>query len=72
MIITGGGTDYGSGPHDVIFPAGMTRVPINVSLTDDNMLEGNEHFILTIHPSSHVIVDYPGQAIVNILDQSGK
>ena len=75
IFITGGGIDYGSGPHNVIFPAGVTSVPINISLTNDNILEGNEHFILTISPSllpSGVFVGFPDQARIYIVDKSGK
>ena len=75
MFIIGGGIDYGSGPHNVIFLAGMTSVPINISLTNDNILEDSEHFILTISPyvlSSGVVLGYPAQARINIMDKSGK
>lgn len=75
MFITGGGIDYGSVPHNVMFPAGVTSVPINVSLTNDSIVEGSEHFILTIIPyllPGGVVIGYPGQARINIMDKSGK
>ena len=34
------------------FPAGLTSVLINVTIHNDNILEGNENFILTIKNSS--------------------
>ena len=44
--------DYDSGPYTVTFPAGKTTVIFNIPINDDNILEGNEKFILTIHASS--------------------
>ena len=67
--------DYGSGPYTVTFPAGVTSVPFNVSITDDIIYEGNEDFILTIDPSSlptDVSVGSPGQATVTIVDDDRK
>ncbi len=49
----------------------MTRVPFDIPIYDDNILEGNESFILTISPSSlptGVTVGDPGQATVTIVD----
>ena len=34
------------------FPAGVTSVSLNVTIHNDNILEGNETFILTIANSS--------------------
>ena len=44
--------DYDSGPYTVTFPAGKTTVIFNIPINDDNILEGNENFILTINTSS--------------------
>ena len=46
--VTGGGVDYYSGPYNVIIPAGVTSVPFGVPITDDNILEDDETFTLTI------------------------
>ena len=46
--VTGGGVDYGSGPYIVTFPAGVTSVPFYVPVNNDNILEDDEDFILTI------------------------
>ena len=73
--VTGGGVDYVSGPYTVTFPAGQTRATFNVPITDDNISEGNENFILTINSSSlptGVTVGDPGQATVTIVDDDGK
>ena len=52
----------------------MTSVPFDIPITDDSIQEGIENFTLTIDPSlpSGVSVGDPGEAIVNILDISGK
>ena len=67
--------DYHSGPYNVTFPAGVTSVPFSVIINDDNILEGNEKFTLTINPStlpSGVTVSDPSQATVNILNDDSK
>ena len=72
---TGGGVDYGSGPYEVTFTAGTTEASLNVSLTDDNIFERNEHFMITIDPSSlpnNVTVGDPSEATVTIVDNDGK
>ena len=46
--VTGGGVDYDSGPYNVTFPAGVTSVPFDVGVNNDNIYEGNEDFNLTI------------------------
>ena len=67
--------DYGSGPYTVTFPAGVTIVPFNIPINDDNIFEGNEDFMLTIDPSSLPTggtVGNPGQATVTIVDNDRK
>ena len=66
--------DYTSGPYSVTFPAGAMSVPFSVSINDDNILEDNENFILTINPSlpTGVMVGNPGQATVTIVDNDCK
>ena len=51
----------------------MTRAPFNVAIKEDNILEGNESFILTINPSlpNKVNVTNPDQATVTIVDNDG-
>ena len=53
----------------------MTRVPFNVSITTDSILEGNETFYLLINASTlprEVSVEDPGQTTVIIVDDDGK
>ena len=67
--------DYSSGPYTVIFAAGVTMVAFDVPVNDDNILEGNENFMLTINSSSlpsNVTVGDPGEATVTIVDNDRK
>ena len=75
--ITGNGDVYGSGSESfiVVFPAGVTNVSFDIPISDDNILEDNENFVLTIDPSSlptNVTIGDPGQATVTIVDDDCK
>ena len=75
LLLIGRNDDYNSGPYNVTFLAGVTRVPFSVSITDDNVLEDNENFLLSIDFSvlpNNVTVDNISQATVTILDNDGK
>ena len=67
--------DYDSRPYNVTFPAGQTTATFDVPINDDNILEGNENFMLTINSSS-LLTDVtrgdPGQATVTIMDNDRK
>jgi len=59
----------------VTFPSGVTSVPFDVPITDDNILEGNEDFTLTIDSSllpDGVTRGNPGSATVTIVDNDRK
>ena len=63
--------DYDSGPYTVTFPVGVTMVAFDVPINDDDILEGNENFMLTIDETSlptGVTRGDPGQATVTIVD----
>ena len=69
--------DYVSGPYTVTFSAGMTSVPFNIPINNDNVFEGDENFMLTIDPNSlpndvSVTVGSPDQATVTIVDNDRK
>ena len=66
--------DYTSGPYSVRFPAGVMSVPFSISIKDDNILEDNENFTLTINSSlpTGVMVGNAGQATVTIVDNNCK
>ena len=75
MQFIGQGNDYTSGPYSVQFDAGEDRASFNVSINNDNILEGNEVFNLTVDASSlpgSVTVGDHGQATVTIVDDDGK
>ena len=51
LFATGGG-DYTAGPYNVTFPAGQITVSAEITINDDNILEGNETFTIEIDLSS--------------------
>ena len=58
-----------------MFPAGITSAYFIVSIINDNLLEGNETFTLTLDPlllPSDVIIGNPAEAIVTIVDGTGE
>ena len=70
----GGGVDYGSGLYSIMFPPGVTSVPFDVSIINDNIVEGNKSFDLSINPSSlpsDVTVGSPDRVRVLIVDDDG-
>ena len=69
------GNDYTSGPYNVMFPAGSTSVLFDVNITNDDIVESNETFSVSIIPSSvsdQVIMGNPRQSAVTIVDNDGK
>ena len=67
--------DYTSGPYTVTIPAGQTTATFNVPINGDDVLEGDEEFMLTIISSSlptGVTHGTPCQATVTIMDNDGK
>ena len=69
------GGDYVSGPYAVTFPAGVTSMQFNVSVSGDDTLEHNETFQLTIDSSSLPVsasTADPAQATVVIINDDCK
>ena len=67
--------DYTSGPYTVTFPAGQTTATFDVPINDDDILEGDEQFVLTIDETSlptGVTHGTPCEATVTIVDDDGK
>ena len=65
------GTDYDIGPHSVTFLAGRTRESLVITIKKDNIVEGNETFILSIDQSSlpdNVTIGNHSQTTVTISD----
>ena len=48
------GSDFGSGPFIVSFSAGSTTSRVNVPITDDQLLEGDETFAAQLQIPSNV------------------
>ena len=70
-----GGLDYDSGPYAITFTAGVTSIPFDVPINDDNILEQNEEFTLTILQDilpDGVTRGSADQTIVTIVDDDGK
>ena len=69
-----GGNDYVSGPYTVEIPVGQTHLELDVSIVDDNIVEGNEYFILVITPGSlpnKVNPVNPDRTNITIVDNDG-
>ena len=72
---SGANADYGSGPYNALIPAGSISVPLEIKIKNDDILEADETFNLTINVSSlpgciNYVVPY--QATVTIVDDDGK
>jgi hypothetical protein len=67
---TAGTTDYAALTGTVIIPAGLNNAAVNVNVTDDNIIEGNETVIATITGATGTAFTYTagGQATVTIAD----
>ena len=65
----------GSGPFYVTFPAEENQVKFDISITNDDVVENNESFTLSINPSSlplGVTVGDPSQTTVTIIDDDSE
>ena len=73
-IAVGGGTDYKFTPNNITFTTGVTRVPFNVTIIDDDVFEYDEIFYLNVTTDSlpnGVSIGYPNQTAVTIEDDEG-
>ena len=67
--------DYDSGPYTVIFPTGQTTATFDVPINDDDILEIDENFMLTIDETSlptGVTSGTPSTTTVTIMDDDRK
>ena len=72
--VIGGGVDYDSGTFSIMISAGQTTASLNIGINDDNILEDNEQFKLSIRESSltgRVMVGNPDETTVIIVDNDG-
>lgn len=70
----GEGVDYTPESYDIMLLNGMTRAAFNISIINDDILERNENFTLTIDQStlpSSVTIGDASQATVIIEDDDG-
>lgn len=70
----GEGVDYTPESYDIMLLNGMTRAAFNISIINDDILERNETFTLTIDQStlpSSVTIGDTSQATVIIEDDDG-
>lgn len=68
--LTGRCNNFQSGPFEVIFPNGTTRVNFSVNITDDDVYEVNESFNLVIVTNLPTLVNlgHPNKAAITIVD----
>ena len=52
-------------------PAGMTKASFDITINNDNIVEGNEDFTLIIITSSSLLVGDTNKATVTIVDDEG-
>ena len=74
-ILYVGGEDYIFRDRDIKFYPGVTKKMFNILIIDDNLVEDNETFILSIDPKSlraGVISRYPSEIVVTIVDNDGE
>ena len=67
--------DYTYGPYTVTISAGQTTATFNIPINNDDTLEGNENFMLTIDKVSlppDVTCGNPGEVEVTIVDDDCK
>ena len=75
IYVTGRGVDYDSGIYTVTFPAGLTSIPFDISINDDNILEDDEDFTVSIISNTlpdRVTRGSTGRASVIIVDNDGE
>ena len=70
-----GGVDYDSGPYTVTFTADMTMASFNIPINEDDIMENDEDFTLTIRNGTlpnRVTRLSPGQSTVTIVDDDSE
>ena len=64
--------DFASGPYVVVLSAGATSALLNIAINDDDIVEDNEFFILSINAFSQPISVTTNQTTVTIVDDDNK
>ena len=55
-----------------MFPAGSTSASLNISITNDDIVEMNETFSLTITPPNDIMAIDPDHAVLTIVDDDSE
>lgn len=72
-LISSGGVDYDPGQYFITIPAGMANASFNISISPDNLLEGNEAFLLIIDKTSvTTVLILDNSSLVVIIDDDRK
>ena len=69
-----GGLDYNYSAY-ITISADVISVQFTISIINDDLMEGNEYFILFINPETlplGVFSDYPDASLINIRDDDCK
>ena len=69
------GLDFNFGPRNISFSAGMTRVTFNVTIIEDNILEHDERFSLSVDPltlPNRVTIGTSSHTTITIIDDDSK
>ena len=69
------GDDFNATPFTAIIPAGATNTTVTVAVTDDNIVEGDEVFSMSLTVPSYlgpgIVAGLVTNATVTIIDTSG-
>ena len=73
IIVVTGSVDYNTRPYNVTFPAGSTNASFDIIINDDDVLEDDEIFNISIASITNGhIVGIPAVATVTIVDTTSK
>ena len=75
LMFIGGGQDYDSGPHTATITTGSDRTSLSIPVNDDDIVEGNEDFVVFIEMSSlpnGFVLGAVSQATVTVRDEDSK
>ena len=69
-----GGVDFGTTTLTATFDSGMTMSSVSVPVIDDDIVEGNETFVvmLSLNSKKGIKIDGKNNAMVTIMDSTGK
>ena len=67
-----GGSDYEAGPYNVTIPKGEMSAELCINITNDEVLEDDEVFIIRINKAADLVLMKPVETTVTILDDECK